>query len=86
LAHPLLESVSEVIDEFPDVLTSKLGLTTLLEYDIELLDHSPVKTPHIGLCPTYQDGGIAPTRPEHVGTGYHPSINISLFEPDIFGT
>jgi hypothetical protein len=45
LAHPLLESVSEVIDELPDVLTPKLGLTTILEYDIELLDHSPVKSP-----------------------------------------
>jgi hypothetical protein len=32
-----------MINQFPDVLTLKLGLTTLLEYDIELLDLSPVK-------------------------------------------
>jgi hypothetical protein len=39
LAPPLVNSVSQMIDEFPDVLTPRLGLTTLLEYDIELLDN-----------------------------------------------
>jgi hypothetical protein len=55
LADPLSERVSAVIDEFPDVLTPRLGLTTLLEYDIELLDHTPVTTlKHIYLNQTLQ--------------------------------
>jgi hypothetical protein len=41
LADPLSERVSAFIDEFPDVLTPRLDLTTLLEYDTELLDHTP---------------------------------------------
>jgi hypothetical protein len=46
LAGPLSERVSAVIDEFPDVLTPRLGLTTLLEYDIELLDHTIKISPY----------------------------------------
>jgi hypothetical protein len=51
LTPPLVNSVLEVIDEFPDVLTPRLGPTTLLEYDIELLDNVPVKIPPYRLCP-----------------------------------
>lgn len=35
--------IQSVIDEFPDVLTSKLGLTDLIEYDIKLTDEVAVK-------------------------------------------
>jgi hypothetical protein len=51
LVQSSLSSVLEVIDEFPDVLTSRLGLTTLLEYDIELLDNVPVKISPYRLIP-----------------------------------
>jgi hypothetical protein len=51
LTQSLVNSVLEVIDEFPDVLTPKLGLTTLLEYDIELLGNVPVKIPPYRLMP-----------------------------------
>jgi hypothetical protein len=51
LADPLSERVSAVTDEFPDVLTPKLGLATFLEYDIELLDHTPVKISPYRLMP-----------------------------------
>jgi hypothetical protein len=51
LTLSLVNSVLEVIDEFPDVLTPRLGLTTLLEYDIELLDNVPVKIPPYRLMP-----------------------------------
>jgi hypothetical protein len=51
LAPPLVTSVSQVIDEFPDVLTPRLGLTTLLEYDIELLGNVSVKIPSYRLMP-----------------------------------
>jgi hypothetical protein len=51
LAHLSRDSVLNIIDEFADVLTPRLGLTTLLQYDIELLDHSPVKIPPYRLMP-----------------------------------
>jgi hypothetical protein len=51
LAPPLVVSVLQVIEEFPDVLMPRLGLTTLLEYDIELLDNVPVKIPPYRLMP-----------------------------------
>jgi hypothetical protein len=51
LTQSSANSVLEVIDEFSDVLTPILGLTTLLEYDIELLDHVPVKIPPYRLIP-----------------------------------
>jgi hypothetical protein len=51
LPQSSLSSVLEVIDKFPDVLTSRLGLTTLLEYDIELLDNVPDKIPPYRLMP-----------------------------------
>ena len=44
-----------LIDDFPDVLTPRLGLTTLLQYDIELLDPSPVKIPPYRLMPPKMD-------------------------------
>lgn len=35
--------VQDLIDKFPDVITAKLGLTDLLEYDIKLKDNTAVK-------------------------------------------
>jgi hypothetical protein len=51
LTPSLSESLLQVINQFTDVLTPKLGLTTLLEYDIELLDSSPVKLAPYRLMP-----------------------------------
>jgi hypothetical protein len=51
LAPPLVNSVLQVINEFPDVLTPRLGLTTLLKYDIELLDNVSVNIPPYRLMP-----------------------------------
>jgi hypothetical protein len=36
--------ISAVVEDFPDVLTPKLGLTHLLEHDIQLSDHKPRDT------------------------------------------
>jgi hypothetical protein len=47
----LSESLLQVINQFTDVLTPKLGLTILLEYDIELPDLSPVKLAPYRLMP-----------------------------------
>jgi hypothetical protein len=61
LSHltPLLsELLLQVINQFTDVLTPKLGLTTLLEYDIELLDLSPVKLAPYRLVPPKMKANI----------------------------
>lgn len=65
LTQSSANSVLKVIDEFSDVLTPRLGLTTPLEYDIEL--HAS------------QDGSIAPTCATHVRTTNHTSISFSIF-------
>jgi hypothetical protein len=54
LPPPLLGSVSQLIHGF-SLVTSKLGLTTLLQYDIQSLDHSPVKSPPYRLMPPKMD-------------------------------
>jgi hypothetical protein len=51
LTPPLSDSLLQVINQFTNVLTPKLGLTTLLEFDIELLDLSPVKLAPYRLVP-----------------------------------
>jgi hypothetical protein len=43
--------ITAVVEDFPDVLTPKLGLTHLLEYDIQLADHTPVKLSPYRLMP-----------------------------------
>jgi hypothetical protein len=43
--------ISDIIAEFSDVLTSKLGLTRILEYDIQLSNCTPVKLPPCRLVP-----------------------------------
>ena len=40
-----------VITQFGDVLTSRSGERTLAEYQIELLDSTPVRRPHYRLSP-----------------------------------
>jgi hypothetical protein len=40
-----------LIHKYPDVLTSRLGLTKLLEYDIQLLDKTPVRLAPYRLAP-----------------------------------
>jgi len=32
-----------IVQQYPDVLTSRLGLTSVLQYDIQLLDQTPVR-------------------------------------------
>ena len=43
------ESIRELVSQFPEVFTSKLGLTHLLEYDISLKDTQPDRLPHCRL-------------------------------------
>jgi hypothetical protein len=45
------DCISAVIEDFPDVLTPKLGLTHLFEYDIQLADPTPVKLSPYRLMP-----------------------------------
>ena len=45
------ESISKLVSQFPEVFTSKLGLTHLLEYDISLKDTQPVRLPPHYLSP-----------------------------------
>lgn len=40
LTDILPDRISAVVDDFPKVVTSKLGLIALLEHDIKLLDHT----------------------------------------------
>jgi len=40
-----------LIQEYPDVLTSKLGLIDLLEYEIQLVDNKPVRLAPYHLAP-----------------------------------
>jgi hypothetical protein len=35
--------IDKLIHRYPDVLTAKLGLTHVLEYEIQLLDKAPVR-------------------------------------------
>jgi hypothetical protein len=51
LARIDADCVARVIENFPDVLTPKLGLTHLLEYDIQLADPTPVKLSPYRLMP-----------------------------------
>jgi len=43
--------LQRLVRQFSDVLTSKLGLTHLLEYDIQLLDNKPVRLSPYRLAP-----------------------------------
>ena len=45
------DCVNDIIKEFPDVLTVKLGLTSILEYNIVLTDHTPVHMQPYRLAP-----------------------------------
>jgi hypothetical protein len=51
LTRPLSDRVAAVMNGCSDVLTPRLYLTKLLEYDIQLLDHTPVKLPPYRLVP-----------------------------------
>ena len=46
-----LEKLQRLIRQYPDVLTPKLGLTNVLEYDIQLLDPTPVRLAPYRLSP-----------------------------------
>jgi hypothetical protein len=39
------DSIRQVIHDFPDIFTSKLGLINVLQYHIELKDRTPVRLP-----------------------------------------
>jgi hypothetical protein len=43
--------LEHLIHRYPDVLTARLGLTNLLEYDIQLLDKTPVRLAPYRLSP-----------------------------------
>ena len=45
------ERLEKLIHQYPDVLTEKLGLTNILEYDIQLLDQTPVRLAPYRLSP-----------------------------------
>ena len=43
--------LKEVIDKYSDVLTDRLGLTHVIEHEIELVDKNPVRRPPYRLSP-----------------------------------
>lgn len=45
------QEVQKFLDTFPNVITTKLGCCKLIEYDIELTDEIPVRTPPYKLTP-----------------------------------
>ena len=47
--------ITQLLEQFPDVLTSQLGLTKLMEYDIRLHDTTPVRLPPYRLSPPRMD-------------------------------
>jgi hypothetical protein len=51
LSREQCAQIQEVIVRYPDVLTSRLGLTRLLQYEIILKDTRPVKLPPYRLAP-----------------------------------
>jgi hypothetical protein len=51
LSQVQAEAVRQLVSDFPQVFTSKLGSTNLVEYDIELSDSNPVKSPPYRLSP-----------------------------------
>jgi hypothetical protein len=46
-----LRKLEDLIQQYPDVLTETLGLTHLLEYDIQVLDNTPVRLSPYRLAP-----------------------------------
>jgi hypothetical protein len=51
LSTPTKEQTWESIEAISDVLSERLGLTKLIEYDIKLLDNTPVRLPPYRLLP-----------------------------------
>jgi hypothetical protein len=43
--------LENLVKEYPDVLNERLGLTNLIEYDIQLLENTPVRLPPYRLLP-----------------------------------
>jgi hypothetical protein len=46
-----IDAISQLLEDFSQVFTCKLGLTTLLEYDIQLNDTFPVRSSPYRLSP-----------------------------------
>jgi hypothetical protein len=46
------KKLEELINQYPDVLSQELGLTQLMEYDIQLLDKTPVQLAPYRLSPS----------------------------------
>ena len=47
LSHSRRGKLEQLISQYPDVLIEKLGLTHLMEYEIQLLENTPVRlAPH----------------------------------------
>jgi hypothetical protein len=51
LPHDRADTIKSLILEFPDVFTSKLGLTNVLQYHIDLNDTTSVRPPPYRLSP-----------------------------------
>jgi len=45
------EKLEWLINQYPDVLNEKLGLTHIMEYEIQLLDYTPVRLTPYRLSP-----------------------------------
>ena len=45
------EKLERLINQYPDVLKEKLGLTHIMEYEIQLLEHTPVRLTPYRLSP-----------------------------------
>jgi hypothetical protein len=44
--------LEHVIHQYPEVLMEQLGLTHLLEYDIQVLENTPVRSPSVLIVTT----------------------------------
>jgi hypothetical protein len=69
LPYGQADTIKSLILEFPDVFTSKLGLTNVLQYHIDLNDTTPVRLPPYRLSSPKMH--YASTCRRHVGSGYY---------------
>jgi hypothetical protein len=51
LSGPQRSMLESLMRRYPDVLSERLGLTTLIEYDIHVLDKTPIRLPPYRLPP-----------------------------------
>jgi hypothetical protein len=66
------EKLEKLINQYPDVLNDKLGLTHIMEYEIKLLDNTPVRlTPY----------GLSTPKMQHLREHIKPLLRDGVMEP-----